>query len=245
MLIGRATFSMWIYARPIVHPRRGGEQIWRFLKCGCAPGYASEAIGIRCTQACIAIHGGRLMRKTFGAVLNGLLMLAAALGCVAQKANTPPPIAPVPGRLRAPENLHCEHGPITSRRLRLRNCKIRPGRPLPACGDEGLEPLRIVDSPADAELILRLASVRRSFRVRARCVWAGVQSGHRRRQKRTSVVDAGGPVDGARKAILRRTGRGHGLRWKTRRNQVLWWRSGRMRRGSLKRSSPIQSLARD
>ena len=51
-------------------------------------------------------------------------------GAWRKRRSTPPPIRAGAGTdYERQENLHCEHGSqITSRRLRLRNCKIRPGR---------------------------------------------------------------------------------------------------------------------
>ena len=46
------------------------------------------------------------MRKSFRwAVLNGILMLAATLGCVAQKASTTPAAAPVPGLVQSSKKI--------------------------------------------------------------------------------------------------------------------------------------------
>ena len=99
------------------------------------------------------------MRKTFrGTVLNGILMLAAALGCVAQKASTTPPIAPVPGLITSAKKIFIANmGADNFSQTAFKKLQD-PARPYNAFYAEmkSWNHYEIVDSPADAELIFEI-----------------------------------------------------------------------------------------
>ena len=99
------------------------------------------------------------MRKTFrGTVLNGILMLAATLGCVAQKGSTPPPAAPVPGLITSTKKIFIANMGADNFSQSAFKKLLDPARPYNAfyAVMKSWNHYEIVDSPADAELIFEI-----------------------------------------------------------------------------------------
>ena len=98
------------------------------------------------------------MRKTFRwVVLNGILMLAATLGCAAQKASTPP-VAPVPGLIATAKKIFIANMGADNFSQNAFKKLQDPARPYNAFYAEmkNWNRYEIVDSPADAELIFEI-----------------------------------------------------------------------------------------
>lgn len=98
------------------------------------------------------------MRETFRwAVLNGILMLAATLGCVAQKASTPP-AAPVPVLITSAKKIFIANMGADNFSQNAFKKLQDPARPYNAFYAEmkNWNRYEIVDSPNDAELIFEI-----------------------------------------------------------------------------------------
>jgi hypothetical protein len=135
------------------------------------------------------------MRETFRwAVLNGILMLAATLGCVAQKASTPP-AAPVPVLITSAKKIFIANMGADNFSQNAFKKLQDPARPYNAFYAEmkNWNRYEIVDSPNDAELIFEIGFsapiVQEGFEHGD--VWAGVQPGHRGCQNARPLVDSG------------------------------------------------------
>ncbi len=98
------------------------------------------------------------MRKTFrGRVLNGILIIAAASACVAQKASAPP-AAPVPGLIASAKKIFIANMGADNFSQDAFKKLGDPARPYDAFYAEmkNWNRYEIVDSPADAELIFEI-----------------------------------------------------------------------------------------